>query len=64
MTEEQELKLARILLDKARTNAVFYCKEDQDHDAATVAILMKAFELATQDLSTERRNQLLKGEWE
>lgn len=63
MNEKQELASAVVVLACAKVCSK-KDNDEKDHDAATVAILMKAFELATQDLSPERRNQLLKGEWE
>ena len=67
MNDEQEMICAFRVLAQTRHLAVMYTKigaEKDEREAATAAILMKAFELATQDLSVERRKKLLQGEWE
>ena len=58
MTEEQETNAARLVLENAYGWAFNSCDNPQDIDAATAAILIRALELATPDLSPQRRASL------
>lgn len=58
MNESDELKIATMLLNSADEFAANACKDEQDIDAATAAILVRALELATPDLSPQRRASL------
>lgn len=61
MNDDQELVIAKWLLELARDCAGVTSKK-QDVEAATAAILMRALELATPDLSAEQRARLFQGE--
>jgi len=58
MNEQQETTAAKLVFDKANVLAWALCDEPQDRDAATAAILVRALELATPDLSPQRRASL------
>lgn len=57
MNDEQETILAINVYEFARGNAA-YCSKHEDTLAATAAILVRALELATPDLSPQRRASL------
>ena len=58
MNEQQETTAAKLVLDKADFWAYVYCNNFEDKDAATAAILIRALELTTPDLSPQRRAYL------
>ena len=58
MTEYQESCAAKFVLEMAQDYAINIVDDVQDHAAATAAILVRALELATPDLSPQRRASL------
>ena len=58
MNDETELMAAKIVLEKAILLSWTSCENEQDISAATAAILVRALELATLDLSPKRRASL------
>jgi hypothetical protein len=62
MTPQQhESVAADHCLQLARVHAQNFCYP-HDYEAQTIAIILAAFDLATQGMSVERRNALLRGE--
>lgn len=62
MNDDQELEAAAHIWLKSADLAWRYGTKIEDMEAATAAILMRALELATPDLSAEQRARLFQGE--
>lgn len=58
MNDTQERRAAQLVLELAGYWGMTLSANEQDHDAATAAILMHALELATPDLSAEQRARI------
>ena len=58
MNEQQETIAADVTLEQAQDMAAIFTGNVQDRKAATAAILVRALELATTDLSPQRRASL------
>ena len=58
MNDDQELILASNLFQNAESYATMVCENEEDIEAATAAILMRALELATPNFTPEQRSRL------